>query len=125
MLVDAHRCLVPVAGEDVDFPKQQAPVRSPAGNCKCCPVRPKLIADGHKDNGFIHLTARIGAGRTQDVKHAAGEAIFSSLTKALDQIFVTRPIGISFEIVEINKDLSWKKNTLHDAIKARAEETAA
>ena len=83
------------------------------------------IADGHPENGFVHLTARIGMGRTLDVKQAAGQAIFDGLTAALADLRANRPIAISFEIVEIDKDLSWKQNNIADALKARSEGHAA
>ncbi|NNF80821.1 MAG: 5-carboxymethyl-2-hydroxymuconate Delta-isomerase [Rhizobiales bacterium] len=99
----------------------------PKGGCRTRGSRCEAyeIADGHADNGFIHLTARIGAGRPVEVRQEAGNAIFAALTASLEEVFAARPIGISFEIVEINPDTSWKKNNLHEAVKARHEESAA
>lgn len=34
------------------------------------------IADGHAGNGFIHVQARIGAGRPPEVRQQAAEHIF-------------------------------------------------
>ena len=99
----------------------------PKGGCRTRAARREAyeIADGHPDNGFVHLTARIGAGRPLEVRQEAGNAIFAALTAALEDVFAARPIGISFEIAEINPDTSWKKNNLHEALKARQEESAA
>ncbi len=99
----------------------------PKGGCRTRAARREAyeIADGHPDNGFVHLTARIGAGRPVELRQEAGNAIFAALTAALEDVFAAQPIGISFEIAEINPDTSWKKNNLHEAVKARHEESAA
>jgi 5-carboxymethyl-2-hydroxymuconate isomerase len=78
-----------------------------------------LIADGHPDNAFIHLTARIGEGRDLATKRKAGEAIFAALCDELAPVFAKRGLGISFDIVEIADDMSFKKNNLHEHVAAR------
>jgi 5-carboxymethyl-2-hydroxymuconate isomerase len=78
-----------------------------------------LIADGNKENAFIHLTARIGEGRDLATKRRAGEAIFAALCDELAPVFAARGLGISFDIVEIAGDLSFKKNNLHEHVAAR------
>jgi 5-carboxymethyl-2-hydroxymuconate isomerase len=78
-----------------------------------------LIADGHPENAFIHLTARIGQGRDAATKRRAGEAIFATLCDALAPVFAARGIGISFDIVEIADEFSFKKNNLHEHVAAR------
>ena len=40
-----------------------------------------LVADGHPDNCYLHMTLRMGHGREPDVKKAAGEAVFAALTR--------------------------------------------
>jgi 5-carboxymethyl-2-hydroxymuconate isomerase len=79
-----------------------------------------LIADGDPENAFVHLTARIGEGRDLATKRKAGEAIFAALCDALAPVFARRGLGISFDIVEIAGDLSFKKNNLHEHVAARA-----
>jgi 5-carboxymethyl-2-hydroxymuconate isomerase len=78
-----------------------------------------LIADGHPENAFIHLTARIGQGRDLATKRRAGEAIFAALCDELAPVFAERGLGVSFDIVEIDSDLSFKKNNLHEHVAAR------
>jgi 5-carboxymethyl-2-hydroxymuconate isomerase len=78
-----------------------------------------LVADGDPENAFIHLMARIGRGRDLATKRQAGEAIFAALCDELAPVFAKRGLGISFEIVEIDGDLSFKKNNLHEHVKAR------
>ena len=77
------------------------------------------IADGHPDNAFVHVTARIGHGRDAPTRMRAGQALFDALCAHLAPLFERVPLGISFEIQEIDPVLSFKKNNLHDYVKAR------
>ena len=74
------------------------------------------IADRHPDNGFVHLTLRIGMGRTVEVRQMAGEQIFAALTGALSGRFAEGRLAVSFEMVEINAETSWKQNNIRDAM---------
>lgn len=78
------------------------------------------IADGHPDNAFIHVQARIGAGRPPEVRSRAAEMIFERLKAATADVYARRPLGLSFEIVEIDPVGSLKHNNLHEAVAARA-----
>lgn len=83
------------------------------------------IADGHADNAFVHLTVRVGAGRSVQVRQEAGNIIFARLTASLAAHAAAHPIAISFEMVEINPDTSWKQNNIAEALDARQAESAA
>ena len=78
------------------------------------------IADGHPDNGFVHLIARIGHGRTTEVKKAGGQAIFDAVTAYLKPLSDRLPLAISFEIQEIDPDLNFKANNLSEWLESRA-----
>lgn len=80
------------------------------------------IADNHPDNAFVHVLLRIASGRTMEVKKDAGDRIFQALCDFLAPVQNTSPIGISFEIQEINPDLRWKKNNLASYLKERGVE---
>lgn len=82
------------------------------------------IADGHPDNAFVHLSARIGAGRADEAKRAAGEHIFAALKAALAETFDARPLAISFDMAEIDPALSFKHNNLHAILQERAGKAA-
>lgn len=77
------------------------------------------IADGHPDNGFVHLQLRIGHGRDADTKSRAASAIFDALTMHLAPLYAARPLGVSMDVQEIDPVLSYKLNNLHDYVKAR------
>jgi 5-carboxymethyl-2-hydroxymuconate isomerase len=77
------------------------------------------IADGHPDNGFIHVQARIGQGRPPDVREKAATHLFAAVKVVTAQAFATRPLGLTLEIVEIDPVGSLKHNNLHDIVAAR------
>jgi 5-carboxymethyl-2-hydroxymuconate isomerase len=72
-----------------------------------------LIADGNPDNAFVHLSMKMGYGRPLGVRKDVGEKLFATLCAVLDPSFRRRPLGISFEIQELNPELSYKKNNMH------------
>ncbi|MCZ6459930.1 MAG: 5-carboxymethyl-2-hydroxymuconate Delta-isomerase [Gammaproteobacteria bacterium] len=73
-----------------------------------------LIADGDPTNAFVHLTARIGQGRTLEVRESVVQALFDVLCSHLDELYAERGLGISIEIQEIDAATSLKKNNLHE-----------
>lgn len=77
------------------------------------------IADGHADNAFIHVQARIGAGRAAEVRQQAAEQIFARLKAETSDLFASRPLGLTLEIVEIDRVGSLRHNNLHDIVAAR------
>ena len=83
------------------------------------------IADGHADNAFIHVQARIGAGRTAQVRQQAAEHIFAALKAQTAQAFASRPLGLTLEIVEIDPVGSLKHNNLHEIVATRRKGAAA
>lgn len=80
-----------------------------------------VIADDHPDNVFIHVMLRIGHGRDFATKKQAGDHIFGALCGFLEETFENTPLGISLEIQEIDPDLSFKKNNLHEILKSRKQ----
>jgi 5-carboxymethyl-2-hydroxymuconate isomerase len=77
------------------------------------------IADGHPDNAFVHVVARIRHGRPLEVRQRAGTLLFDTLCRALATAYATTPLGISLEIQEIDPDVSYKQNNLHEYVAQR------
>ena len=94
----------------------------PIGGCRKRLARRdvSVIGDGHADNRFIHVQARIGAGRTAEVRQKAAEHIFAALKAITADVFARAPLGLTLEIVEIDPVGSLKHNNLHEIIAARA-----
>jgi 5-carboxymethyl-2-hydroxymuconate isomerase len=78
------------------------------------------IADGAAESGFIHLQLRIGHGRPPEVRQQAAERVFAAVVAATAEVFATRPLGLSLEVVEIDPVGSLKHNNLHDYVARRA-----
>ena len=77
------------------------------------------IADGHPDNAFVHVVVRIRHGRDLETRRRAGEEVFREVCHYLDPLFERSPLGISLEVQEIDPDVSFKKNNLHEYVGAR------
>ena len=75
-----------------------------------------LIADGDPANAFVHLTARIGQGRTLEVRQSIAQALFDVLCSQLAELYAERGLGISVEIQEIDAATSLKKNNPHERL---------
>lgn len=78
-----------------------------------------VIADGHRDNAFVHLSLKVGHGRDLETRKRACEAIFNAACRHLAPLFETLPLGISLEMQEIDPVLTCKKNNLHEYVKRR------
>jgi 5-carboxymethyl-2-hydroxymuconate isomerase len=68
----------------------------------------------------VHVSARIGHGRPLEVRKRAAAAIFDALRATLAPVFATMPLGLSLEMQEIDPELSFKHNNLHEHVAARA-----
>ena len=79
-----------------------------------------LIVDGHPDNAFVHVTLRIGHGRSDEQKAALGARVFEALTAALAPQMASRPLGLSMQIEEAHPVLNYKLNNYREHLAARA-----
>lgn len=78
-----------------------------------------VIADGHRDNAFVHLSVKVGHGRDLETRKRACEAIFNAACRHLAPLLEELPLGISLEMQEIDPVLTYKKNNLHEYVKRR------
>jgi 5-carboxymethyl-2-hydroxymuconate isomerase len=79
------------------------------------------IADNNPENSFVHVIVRIGHGRSLEVKQQVGKVLFEALCEHLQPIYDTSPLGITLEIQEIDPDLSWRKNNLHERLAKKGD----
>ncbi len=77
------------------------------------------IADGDPANAFCHIILNIGHGRDLETRKGASQAIFDAACGALEAAFERYPLGISLELREIDPELTYKKNNLHDYVLQR------
>ncbi|HEY7379133.1 MAG TPA: 5-carboxymethyl-2-hydroxymuconate Delta-isomerase [Steroidobacteraceae bacterium] len=121
--------------ESVDFPRFLQALRAsalatgvfPLGGIRIRAYRADhyLVADGHPDNGFVHIMLRVGHGRDLETRKRACEAIFATVTEFLAPLFERIPLGISLEMQEIDALLTCKKNNLHEHVKRRERKAAS
>jgi 5-carboxymethyl-2-hydroxymuconate isomerase len=78
------------------------------------------IADGNPQHGFLAMVLRLGEGRDLAARKKAGEHIFKALSAHLDPVFAASKFALSFDMQINDKETSWKRNNLHDALKAEA-----
>jgi 5-carboxymethyl-2-hydroxymuconate isomerase len=78
------------------------------------------IADARQDYGFLDMVLRIGEGRDLPTRKTAGEHVFQALSRHLDPVFASSKFALSFDMQINDKDTSWKRNNIHDALKAEA-----
>ncbi len=75
------------------------------------------IADGRKNYGFLDMVLRLGEGRDLAARKKAGEHIFKALSAHLDPVFANSKFALSFDMQVNDKETSWKRNNIHDALK--------
>ncbi len=74
------------------------------------------IADNHPGNSFIDVSARV-ARRDLAVKQRVGEAVFAAMTAFLGGLLDGGHFALSFEIREIDPELSYRRNSIHERLR--------
>jgi 5-carboxymethyl-2-hydroxymuconate isomerase len=78
------------------------------------------IADGRPHFGFLDMVLRLGEGRDLATRKKAGEHIFRTLSDHLDPVFAQSQVALSFDMQINDKETSWKRNNIHEVLKAEA-----
>ena len=76
------------------------------------------IADGNSNLAFLDMVLRLGEGRDLATRKKAGEHIFTALSAQLDPVFAQTKFALSFDMQINDKETSWKRNNIHEALKA-------
>ena len=76
------------------------------------------VADGAAHFGFLDMVLRLGEGRDLAARKRAGEHVFKALSDHLDPLFADNKFALSFDMQINDKETSWKRNNIHDALKA-------
>ena len=78
------------------------------------------IADGRPEYGFLDMVLRLGEGRDLAARKKAGEHIFRVLSDHLEPVFAASLFALSFDMQINDAQTSWKRNNIHEALKAEA-----
>lgn len=83
------------------------------------PTPAEAIADGHEVNAYADMVLRMGAGRSAEVKRAAGAALMA-IAEAFFADDLAKPhFALALEIIEIDPEFSWKTNSIHPRLKGQ------
>lgn len=77
-----------------------------------------LVGDMNPDNGFVHLSLRIGEGRDAKTKQEAANLIFDRTSSHLKPLADRARLAYAMEMQEIPSAYSYKMNNLHKHLKA-------
>lgn len=72
------------------------------------------IADGDPKHGYIDISVRLRGGRDLDTRKRATARIFETAHDFLAPLMARRPIALSFEMRDIDPELSPKTGTIRD-----------
>ena len=75
------------------------------------------IGDGNPQLSFLSMVLRLGEGRDLPARKKAGEHIFKALSAFLDPVFANSKFALSFDMQINDKETSWKRNNIHEALK--------
>jgi 5-carboxymethyl-2-hydroxymuconate isomerase len=78
------------------------------------------IADGRSEFGFLDMVLRLGEGRNLAARKKAGDHIFKALSGHLDPVFADSKFALSFDMQINDKETSWKRNNIHEALKVES-----
>jgi 5-carboxymethyl-2-hydroxymuconate isomerase len=78
------------------------------------------IADGRGDLAFLDMVLRLGEGRDLPTRKKAGEHVFEALSRHLDHVFTSTKFALSFDMQINDKETSWKRNNIHESLKAES-----
>lgn len=71
------------------------------------------MADGQHDYAFVHMTLKIGAGRSLESREAVGEMLFTLIKTHFAALMAERYLALSLELDELHPTLNYKQNNVH------------
>ncbi len=96
----------------------ELPVFPAAGvRVRATPAPHYAIADGNPAHGYIDISVRLRAGRSQADKEAATSALFDVAQGFIAPVMARQPIALSFEMRDIDPALSPKSGSIRDHLK--------
>lgn len=72
-----------------------------------------LMADGSADFAFVHMTLRIGHGRSQQELEPVMAGLFTLIEEHFSALMAQRYLALSFTVDELHPVLNYKRNNVH------------
>ncbi len=79
------------------------------------------IADGNPDHGYVDISVRLREGRDLEVRKAATALIFEAAKEFLAPAMEKNSIALSFEMRNIDAELSPKCGTIRDHLDGKKD----
>lgn len=73
-----------------------------------------VMADGNPEHAFLDLSARVGAGRTDEAKQAATKAIFDAMETFCAPVMESSSFMLSMEMRELDPAFSPKASSIRN-----------
>jgi 5-carboxymethyl-2-hydroxymuconate isomerase len=70
------------------------------------------IADGDPRNAFVAVVGRIAPGRTGELRHSIGKAVFEAVQTQLATLSASIPLSLTVELHEIEQTAAFRHNTI-------------
>jgi 5-carboxymethyl-2-hydroxymuconate isomerase len=71
------------------------------------------VADDTVDDAFVHVTLKMGAGRSAEARKKVGDELFQMICEHFADIYAKRSLALSLEIIEFSESGTWKQNNIH------------
>jgi 5-carboxymethyl-2-hydroxymuconate isomerase len=75
------------------------------------------MADGKQDYAFVHMTLKIGAGRSLESRQDVGDMLFALIKAHFAALMESRYLALSFAMEELHPTLNYKQNNVHALFK--------
>ncbi|HJW05756.1 MAG TPA: 5-carboxymethyl-2-hydroxymuconate Delta-isomerase [Rhodanobacter sp.] len=75
------------------------------------------MADGEADYAFVHMTLKIGSGRSLEDRRRVGDELFALIKAHFAPLFDARYLALTFELAELHPELNYKHNNVHQRFK--------
>jgi 5-carboxymethyl-2-hydroxymuconate isomerase len=76
-----------------------------------------VIADGKGDDAFVHITVKMGAGRSAEFKRQFFTSLFESIKGQFAELYARRSLALSLYVEEVDESTSFKHNNIHQRFK--------
>lgn len=76
------------------------------------------MADGKRDYAFVHMTLKIGSGRSPESRQQTGAMLFELIKNHFAPLMAQRYLAISFTMEELHPQLNFKQNNVHALFKS-------
>jgi len=71
------------------------------------------MADGKHDYAFVHMTLKIGHGRSLQTRQQVAETLFALIKAHFSALMARRYLALSFTLEELDPVLNYKQNNVH------------